>query len=113
MIGAWIVEYEPSGEDRAANAAAMIDDLARELADAGVRGMGRSNLRSFRQLASTWPDLDVVGATGRSGTNSPDAVWLVNLDQFTRRCLANLHPSPDAVWRTCARLASFDSRGAP
>ncbi len=37
LIGAWIVEYEPSGEDRATYRDALIDRLAEELTSAGVQ----------------------------------------------------------------------------
>lgn len=58
LTGAWIVEYEQHGEDRAAYGEALIDRLAESLDRAGVKGAGRSNLRNFRQLALVWPDVD-------------------------------------------------------
>lgn len=58
LVGAWIIEYEQNGEDRASYGDALIQRLADELALAGVQGMSRSNLKNFRQLALVWPDLD-------------------------------------------------------
>lgn len=58
LIGAWIVEYEQHGEDRAAYGEGLFDRLAEELTRNGAHGMGRSNLKNFRQLALTWPDLE-------------------------------------------------------
>lgn len=58
LVGAWIVEYEQHGDDRAEYGANLIERLADELGQTGVKGMSRSNLRNFRQIALTWPDLD-------------------------------------------------------
>jgi predicted nuclease of restriction endonuclease-like (RecB) superfamily len=58
LIGAWIVEYEQQGEDRAVYGAALIERLAEDLDHEGVRGLSVRNLKNFRQLALTWPDLD-------------------------------------------------------
>ncbi|GDX79037.1 hypothetical protein LBMAG42_08480 [Deltaproteobacteria bacterium] len=62
LTGAWIVEYEQRGEDRAAYGERLVDRLAEALTLAGVEGAGRSNLRNFRQLALVWPDLDAQRA---------------------------------------------------
>ena len=62
LIGAWIVEFEQHGEDRAAYGEALLDRLAEELAQKGTQGVSRSNLKNFRQLVLTWPDLDPNGA---------------------------------------------------
>jgi predicted nuclease of restriction endonuclease-like (RecB) superfamily len=58
LVGAWIVEYEQDGEDRAIYGETLIDRLAEELTSTGVQGMSRSNLKNFRQIALAWPDLD-------------------------------------------------------
>ncbi len=58
LVGAWIVEYEQHGADRAAYGEAVIERLAEELDGTGVRGLSARNLKNFRQLALTWPDLD-------------------------------------------------------
>lgn len=58
LIGAWIVEYEQNGEDRAAYGEALIERLAEDLDRDEVRGLSARNLKNFRQLVLTWPDLD-------------------------------------------------------
>jgi predicted nuclease of restriction endonuclease-like (RecB) superfamily len=58
LIGAWIVEYEQEGEDRAAYGEALLDRLAEELLRGGAQGISKSNLKNFRQLVLTWPDLN-------------------------------------------------------
>ncbi len=63
LIGAWIVEYEQNGEDRAAYGEALIERLAEALDGEGSRGLSARNLKNFRQLALTWPDLDAGRTT--------------------------------------------------
>ncbi|MFH1468150.1 MAG: PDDEXK nuclease domain-containing protein [Pseudomonadota bacterium] len=58
LVGAWIIEYEQHGEDRAAYGDALIERLAEELQRDDIRGLSARNLKNFRQLALTWPDLD-------------------------------------------------------
>ena len=58
LVGAWIIEYEQHGEDRAAYGDALIERLAEELQRHDIRGLSARNLKNFRQLALTWPDLD-------------------------------------------------------
>jgi predicted nuclease of restriction endonuclease-like (RecB) superfamily len=55
LIGAWIVEYEQQGEDRAAYGERLLPTLAGSLRDAGHAGLAVSNLKNFRQIALTWP----------------------------------------------------------
>lgn len=58
LIGAWIVEYEQHGEDRAAYGEALLERLAEELEREAARGLSARNLKNFRQVVLTWPDLD-------------------------------------------------------
>jgi predicted nuclease of restriction endonuclease-like (RecB) superfamily len=57
LIGAWIVAYEQDGADRARYGAGLIDALAAAFKARGLAGLGRSNLRNYRQIALTWPAL--------------------------------------------------------
>jgi predicted nuclease of restriction endonuclease-like (RecB) superfamily len=57
LIGAYIIEYEQNGEDRAAYGERVISRLAAELKSAGYRGLGTSNLKNCRQVALRWPNL--------------------------------------------------------
>ncbi|MBN1652912.1 MAG: DUF1016 family protein [Deltaproteobacteria bacterium] len=59
LIGAYVVEYEQNGEDRAAYGDRMITELAKRLRKDGCRGLGVSNIKNCRQLALTWPGLEI------------------------------------------------------
>jgi predicted nuclease of restriction endonuclease-like (RecB) superfamily len=57
LIGAYLIEYEQNGLDRAAYGAQVLERLAQDLKEQGVKGFAVSNLRSFRQFAITYPQL--------------------------------------------------------
>lgn len=57
LIGAYIIEYEQNGVDRAAYGTQLIDTLARDLKKQGIKGFATSNLRNFRQFALAYPHL--------------------------------------------------------
>ena len=57
LIGAYIVEYEQNGEDRAAYGEALLRGLADDLARRGYQGLSLSNLKNFRKFALTYPML--------------------------------------------------------
>jgi hypothetical protein len=59
LIGAWIVAYEQEGADRARYGDGLIDALATAFKARGVPGLGRSNLKNYRQIALTWPALGI------------------------------------------------------
>ncbi len=59
LIGAYLVEYEQNGEDRAVYGANLLPRLAAALARAGEPRLGVSNLKNCRQVALTWPGLDI------------------------------------------------------
>lgn len=59
LIGIWIVAFEQEGEDRAAYGEGLIEALATAFKARGVRGLGRSNLKNYRQIALTWPRLGI------------------------------------------------------
>lgn len=61
LIGAYIVEFEQVGEDRAAYGQVLMQTLARSLAQAGCQGLSWRNLHNFRQLALAYPGLDPSG----------------------------------------------------
>lgn len=66
LIGAWIVAYEQEGADRARYGEALIDALAAAFKARGVGGLGRSNLKNYRQIALTWPTLGIRQTSGES-----------------------------------------------
>lgn len=57
LIGAWIVEYEQAGEDRATYGDRVLHRLAEALASTGVQGLALSNLKNCRQVALAYPEL--------------------------------------------------------
>lgn len=57
LIGAYIIEYEQNGVDRAAYGTQLIETLAKDLKKRGIPGFAISNLRNFRQFALAYPHL--------------------------------------------------------
>ncbi len=66
LIGAWIVAYEQEGADRARYGEGLIDALAAAFKTRGVGGLGRSNLKNYRQIALAWPTLGIRQTSGES-----------------------------------------------
>ena len=60
LVGAYIVEFEQNGEDRAKYGARLIPELAKSLKHNGLRGLGQPNLKRCRQFYSAYPE---IGAT--------------------------------------------------
>ena len=69
LIGAWIVAYEQEGADRARYGEGLIDALAASCKARGGGGLGRSNLKNYRQIALTWPMLGTRQTSGESGSS--------------------------------------------
>jgi len=59
LIGAYIVEFEQGGEDRAEYGGKVLETLAKCLRRDGFTGLSVSNLRNFRQVALSWPMLPI------------------------------------------------------
>jgi hypothetical protein len=57
LIGAYIVEFEQNGEDRARYGEKLIPKLAADLKARGISGLGLSTLKSTRLLYLTYPQL--------------------------------------------------------
>ncbi|MGG6270857.1 DUF1016 N-terminal domain-containing protein [Leptolyngbya sp. AN03gr2] len=57
LIGAYIIEFEQNGDDRANYGDALIRRLAKDLAAQGYSGLSRSNLVSFRKFAFVYAAL--------------------------------------------------------
>lgn len=55
LIGSYIVEYEQLGEDRATYGLMVLETLAINLKQKGLKGMGETNLKLFRQLYQLYP----------------------------------------------------------
>lgn len=55
LIGAYIVEFEQGGEDRAEYGEKVLETLADRLKDSDHRGLSLRNLKNFRQVALAYP----------------------------------------------------------
>lgn len=60
LIGYYIVEYEQNGEDRAEYGDGLMDRLALELADKGLKNTSAPELRRYRKFYDTYPVLGLV-----------------------------------------------------
>ncbi|MBK8453460.1 MAG: PDDEXK nuclease domain-containing protein [Thiofilum sp.] len=57
LIGAYLVEYEQQGQDRAEYGEKLLPKLASSLQNKGFKGLSVSNLRSFRQFYLAYPQI--------------------------------------------------------
>jgi predicted nuclease of restriction endonuclease-like (RecB) superfamily len=57
VVGAYIVEFEQNGEDRARYGERLVASLANDLHKRGLQGFSLSNLKSYRQLYKTYPQI--------------------------------------------------------
>jgi predicted nuclease of restriction endonuclease-like (RecB) superfamily len=57
VVGAYIVEFEQNGEDRARYGERLVASLANDLRKRGLQGFSLSNLKSYRQLYKAYPQI--------------------------------------------------------
>lgn len=57
LVGAYLVEFEQCGEDRASYGEELVDRVAMDLDRRGVRGLGPTILRASRKLYRVYPGL--------------------------------------------------------
>jgi len=57
IIGCHIIEYEQLGEDRASYGKKVLETLSERLKQKGLKGMAETNLKLFRQLYLTYPQI--------------------------------------------------------
>jgi len=57
LIGSYIVEYKQLGENRANYGQMVFEKLAARLKQKGLKGMAETNLKLFRQLFLTYPQI--------------------------------------------------------
>ena len=67
IIGAGVVEFEQSGEDRAAYGERLLLRLTDALTSTGCKGLSARNLKNFRQVALAYAGLDGFGMGRRLG----------------------------------------------
>jgi predicted nuclease of restriction endonuclease-like (RecB) superfamily len=64
LVGAWIVEYEQGGKDRAKYGARLLETMAADLTARGLKGLDLRSLRDCRGLSQMYPQI--------RGTVSPE-----------------------------------------
>ena len=64
LVGAWIVEYEQGGKDRARYGARLLETMAEDLTARGLKGLDLRSLRDCRGLSQMYPQI--------RGTVSPE-----------------------------------------
>jgi predicted nuclease of restriction endonuclease-like (RecB) superfamily len=83
LIGAYIIEYEQGGEDRAEYGEGLIREISKRLKAEGVKGLGEANLKNFRQIARCWPQLAIrQTASGELGAVFEGIENLSNFSEF-------------------------------
>ncbi len=70
VVGAWIVEYEQDGEDRAEYGKKLMSRLAESLSEAGHQGFSERNLKNFRQVTLAYPGFDPGSIASPLGLSS-------------------------------------------
>jgi len=74
FIGAYLVEFEQNGEDRAKYGEVLVNSLALDLGRSGLTGMSARNLRSFRQFYVNYPQIwQTLSAEFRNWL--PEEIW--------------------------------------
>ena len=76
LVGAYLVDYEQAGADRAQYGARLLERLAADLASRGLKGLDNRSLRDCRLLFQTYPQI--------RGTLSPE-LHLLGITPNVRR----------------------------
>ena len=71
LIGAHLVEFEQTGEDRAAYGERLLERISGDLKRQGVRGLSVSMLRNCRLVYRLYPQLRHALSGGSSSTTPP------------------------------------------
>ena len=75
LFGAWIVEYEQGGEDRATYGNRLLHRLSNELSKAGIKGLSRRNLNNCRQIALAYPEFKPHKMPGGLLSDTTSLIW--------------------------------------
>jgi predicted nuclease of restriction endonuclease-like (RecB) superfamily len=72
LFGAYLVEFEQHGEDRAAYGTRLLERLAADLASRGLKGLGVSMLRITRRFFEVYPQIrqPAIAESAAQGTAS-------------------------------------------
>ena len=75
VIGAYLIEFEQQGEDRAAYGEKLLPNLARDLAQRGVPGASQQMLDRMRSFYRTYPQIDAhIRSSAMSVLPRPDSM---------------------------------------
>lgn len=70
IVGAYIVEFEQDGTDRAKYGARLLETLAGDLKAKGVKGLGAETLRTCRSFFLTYPEISQAAVGKLSAQHS-------------------------------------------
>lgn len=96
LVGAYIVEYEQAGKDRARYGARLLERLAEDLAARGVLGLGLSRLRSCRLVFQAYPQIrqTLSGEFGAHGLLLPGSIRQTLSVELPDRASSAVAPLP-------------------
>ena len=72
LFGYQIVEYEQNGSDRAAYGGRLLENIAKELKNKGLKNVSRFELSRCRQFYCTYPQ--IVGTLSQQSLNLPEPI---------------------------------------
>jgi len=101
LYGAYLVEYEQQGEDRAAYGTGLLERLAKDLRARGVKGLGVSILRLTRRFFELYPQIRQSAVTESVATGG------LQIRQSLITELATLEKSPSVMGESEPRLPSL------
>ena len=93
LVGAYIVEFEQNGEDRAKYGSELLEVLSRDLVTRGLEGLSTTNLKQSRQLYWAYPQIRQTVSGLFSGSTAFRQIRQTLSDEFAL-VLANPLPPP-------------------
>jgi predicted nuclease of restriction endonuclease-like (RecB) superfamily len=107
IIGAGIVEFEQSGEDRAAYGDRLLMRLSDALINNGCKALSARNLKNFRQVALAYAGLDGLGLGRRLGlfpVTLPAGIRQTSAESLFPSLTERAAEQPQLPWRDSAWL---------
>ena len=101
LIGAYLVEFEQCGDDRATYGSKLLENLARDLREREVSGLGVSMLRLTRRFFELYPQIRQSAVTESAATGG------LPIRQSLITELAALDKSPAVIGEPGQRLPSL------
>lgn len=90
LIGAYIVEFEQKGEDRAAYGSELLKQLSDKLHKQGLSGFSERNLKLFRQFYQSFPEIRQTVSAELSSVSLPSIGQTVSAESESKT-LVNPH----------------------